>query len=84
MITTHITNIADEVMGELYNATSKFGAFASAHEGFAIILEEIDELKAEIWKNQKIRDAGALRKEAIQVAAMAMRFVLDVCDKESR
>jgi hypothetical protein len=68
-----------DVAAELSRATGKFGAFASAHEGYAVILEELDELKAEIWKNQKVRDVTKMRAEACQVAAMAIRFMVDVC-----
>lgn len=57
----------------------KFPAFNSAHEGYSVILEELDELKAHVWANQKARDWDAMQKEAIQVAAMAMRFAIDVC-----
>ncbi len=67
-------------VGREYNrAASKFGAFASAHEGYAVILEELDELKAEVWKNRKTRDVAKMRAEACQVAAMALRFMVDVC-----
>lgn len=51
-----------------------FGPARSAHEGFAILLEEVDELKAHVWMNQKNRDIEKMRTEAIQVAAMAIRF----------
>ena len=63
-------------------AEEKWGPFNSAHEGFAVLLEEVDELKAHVWTNQKKRDIAAMRKEAIQVAAMALRFVHDVCNEE--
>lgn len=63
---------------ELRRAILKHGPMHSAHEGYAVILEELDELKAEIWKQAPDREQ--LRKEAIQVAAMALRFVYDVCE----
>jgi NTP pyrophosphatase (non-canonical NTP hydrolase) len=53
--------------------------FNSAHEGYAVILEELDELWDEVKKNGQTRDMQKMRDEAIQVAAMAMRFVIDVC-----
>lgn len=58
-----------------------FGDFRSAHEGFAILLEEVDELKAHVWMKQKNRDIQKMRKEAIEVAAMAIKFA-SVCDEE--
>jgi hypothetical protein len=67
------------VAQELTKATERYPDFASAHEGYAVILEELDELKAEVWKNQKTRDVGKMRAEACQVAAMAIRFMVDVC-----
>ena len=75
-----------DVADELGRALNKFEGFNSAHEGYAVILEELDELKEEVWKNKKTRDPAKMRAEAIQVAAMALRFGLDVCDnpKDSR
>ncbi|MGB8343991.1 MAG: hypothetical protein WCD86_03850 [Ktedonobacteraceae bacterium] len=47
----------------------------SLHEGFAIILEELDEVKAEVWQQQKNR--RALYTELVQVAAMCQRMAED-------
>ena len=63
-----------EVQDELERA-AKWPPFNSAHEGYAVMLEEVDELKAHVWTNQKKRDLVAMRAEAIQVAAMACKFV---------
>ena len=46
----------------------------SAHEGFAVILEELDELKTEVWRKQSKRWPKKMRQEAVQIAVMAMRF----------
>lgn len=64
------------VTDELARAQYKFPAFHSGHEGYAVIREELDEL----WDAIKRDDRDAAGAEAIQVAAMAIRFVLDVCD----
>jgi hypothetical protein len=81
------TAIAWEVLIELSDATEKFGSFASAHEGYAVIKEELDEL----WEWVRSKDDPSrqrMRQEAIQIAAMGIRFVMDVCDaaggRESR
>jgi len=70
---------AEEAVRELREARGKFGPFKNEHEGYAVLLEEVDELWDEIKKNQAKRNRGAIRREAIQVAAMALRFVEDLC-----
>jgi len=72
----------DDVAREVFRAERKHEPMNSAHEGYAVILEEMDELKTEVWKGGSVpRDLAAMRKEAIEVAAMAVRFVRDVCDR---
>ena len=75
-------HVPEEVTDELARARSKFKPFNSAHEGYAVILEELDEL----WDVVKLRHdsperTAKMREEAIQVAAMAMRVIIDVCDR---
>ena len=70
-----------EAINEVERARSLgFGDFNSAHEGYSVLLEEVDELKAHVWMKQKNRDIAAMRKEAIEVAAMAIKFAA-VCDE---
>lgn len=76
-----ITEIAFEVSAEVAAAEAKFAPFNSAHEGWAVIKEEMDELWAEVCKGGSVpKDPVAMRKEAVQLAAMAVRFIRDVCD----
>lgn len=77
-ITMCETQAIREIMLEYRRATELHGPFQTQHEGFAVILEELDELKAEVWKKPADRDPILLRKEACQVAAMALRFMLDL------
>lgn len=73
---------AMDALDEVHRAKSMWpGNFNSAHEGYAVALEEFDELKEHVWMNQRKRDLGAMRKEAIQVAAMALRFAAECCDE---
>jgi hypothetical protein len=48
----------------------------SAHEGYAIILEEVDEL----WQLVKLQspNPAAIRDECRQIAAMALRMMFDL------
>jgi hypothetical protein len=67
-----------EVEVELYRAVRRFDPFNSPHEGWAVIKEELDEL----WKHV-IENTGRSEKaraEAIQTAAMAIRYAMDLCD----
>jgi NTP pyrophosphatase (non-canonical NTP hydrolase) len=50
--------------------------FVNQHEGYAVMLEEVDELWDEIKKKQKDYDLLKQKKEAIQVAAMAVRIAV--------
>lgn len=76
-----VERAAVEACDEVVRVASIWPPFNSAHEGFAVLAEEFDELKAHVWKNQKKRDLVEMRKEAIQVAAMALRFATEVCDE---
>lgn len=67
-----------DVAQELENARSKFPDIASLHEGYAIILEETDELWEQIRLKANKRDHDAMRKELVQIAAMAMRTAEDL------
>lgn len=70
-----------EALAELTNARLNWPSYNSAHEGWAILAEEFDELWDEVKVNQKRRDLAKMRHEAIQVAAVAMRFADDVCNE---
>lgn len=81
-VDTLIRDAIDNVELELRRAMEKFPPMHSAHEGYAVTLEELDELWQEVQRKNDGSDPGrpaAMRKEAIQVAAMATRFVIDCC-----
>jgi hypothetical protein len=73
-----IIPIVEDVVDELISASQANGSMASAHEGWAVLREEEEELWDEIKKRHP--DEKAMRREAVQVAAMALRFLHDVCD----
>ncbi len=69
-----------EAYREATKASDNWPPMNSAHEGYGVLLEEVDELWDQVKINQKRRDIAKMRSEAIQVAAMALRFAFDVCD----
>lgn len=66
------------VQEELIRATALHGPLNSAHEAYAVILEELDEFKAEVWKRTAARDPAKMREELIQIAAMCARAAADL------
>ncbi len=73
---TQVPKALTEIYLEYLRATSQFPQFASPHEGYAVLLEEVDELWDEIKNNKKPGAQERMRKEATQVAAMAMKFLM--------
>lgn len=72
--------VVHEVRKEVESAEANWPAMNSAHEAYGVLTEEYRELEQHVFMNQKRRDLDAMRAEAIQVAAMAVRFVRDICD----
>lgn len=71
-----IEAITADILNEHERAKSLFPKnFVNQHEAIAVIREEYIELEQEVFKNQKHYDITAQRKEAIQLAAMCIRFV---------
>jgi hypothetical protein len=67
------------VLHEVHEAMERFPAFNSSHEGIAVIREEYLELEEEVFRNRG-RTVSA-RNEAMQLAAMAIRYIVD-CSPE--
>ena len=76
-----LSELHDEVDAELMRA-GVWPPMNSAHEGYGVLAEEFDELFTHVKTKQKNRDLAAMRAEAIQVAAMALRFAHDICNEE--
>lgn len=70
--------VLEQVGNEIVRAKTKHPRWAaSAHEQHSVIREELEEL----WDHVRA-DTGTgaeARKEAIQIAAMAVRYVLEIC-----
>lgn len=73
-----VSVIIDDIRDELDWALAKFPRKqTSLHEAYAVLLEEVDELWDEIKHGG---NKSYVREEAIQVAAMAVRLVLECID----
>ena len=70
--------ISQDVNTELERAMSRYPSFHSNHEGYAVIKEEVDELWDLIKQDKGIAATDEMRKECIQIAAMSIRFILDL------
>ena len=70
---TTIQEAATLAVAEAEQARAQYKPFNSLHEGYAVLKEEVDEL----WDAIKANDTPHAHKEAIQVAAMALRFISD-------
>jgi len=68
------------VICELRDAQEAFAPFHSAHEGWAVIHEE----EQELWDEVRLKTGTpeGRRMEAVQVAAMALRFLIDISADE--
>jgi NTP pyrophosphatase (non-canonical NTP hydrolase) len=65
-----------ELNNEINRASARFGPFKSSHEGYGVLAEEVAELLDAIRAN----DAPSIIREAIQVAAVAMRLAEALSD----
>jgi NTP pyrophosphatase (non-canonical NTP hydrolase) len=73
-----VDQIQAAIRAEVDRAQAKYPSFNSTHEGYAVLLEEVDELWDEVKKNSKNQDMNKMRTEALQVAAMAVRFLVEL------
>lgn len=71
-----------DLKSEVLKAMQKRAPIHSPHEGSSVIREEFEEL----WDHVKA-DTGRTpeaRKEALQLAAMAVRYIVDLIDGDDR
>ena len=72
--------IAQEMLLEMDRAIGLYKSINSLHEAYAIILEEVDEFWEEVRENGERLDGDTseMRKELIQIGAMAIRTIYDL------
>ncbi len=67
--------ILDLVLHEAAEAQTKYGDFASMHEAYGVLAEEVQEFFDVVRLKQELgHRPHRIRHEAIQIAAVAMRI----------
>jgi hypothetical protein len=74
----HDHPIWEELSDALDKAMTRHAPMHSPHEGHSVIREELDEL----WEHVRADTGRSVdaRKEAIQIAAMGLRYALDLTE----
>ena len=68
-------HILTEIAAEVERSKVHCEHFRSLHEAYAVILEELQEVWAITMQKRQNRKEDELRKELIQVAAMAVKAI---------
>ena len=69
--------LINAILLEYQRARDQHGRIYSAHEGYALLKEELDELWEEVRRRKP--DQVKMAAECVQVAAVAVRFLVEVC-----
>ncbi len=77
---TNIGKTIKAIIAEYNYSIVKNEPLNSPHEGWALIKQKVDGLWEEIKKNNTDNSKEAIMKEAAQIGAMAMRFMVDLGD----
>jgi len=72
------TRFFNDAFQELKRATEENRPFNSGHEAYAVIMEELCEFWDEIRLKEQHRNLDNMRRELVQIAAMACRASLDL------
>ena len=67
------------IKSEFERSNKLYKSFNSNHEAYAVILEELDEVWDEIKKSKEVTGNEAMKKELIQVGAMVVKFLDNLC-----
>lgn len=72
-----LEKILVDVVKELLRGDAKYGHHRSHLRAYGVLRAELAELKTEL---DCMVSADDIRKEAVQVAAMALKLIRDICD----
>ena len=69
-----LLDLYEDIADEVLEAMHKHGEYHSLHEGYAVLAEEVDELWDSVRAKWEKRDPAAIRREAVQIAAVAVKI----------
>ena len=70
--------IAESVLAEASRSRRAWPAYHSAHECYGVLAEEVAEFFDIVRQKESDRDYSALRREMIQIAAVAIRGAVEL------
>lgn len=74
-----IDEVLKQIEEEYLRASDLYPDLHSNHEAYAVIKEEVDELWDEIKKSKDTKGNNQIRNELIQVGAMVVRYLENLC-----
>lgn len=77
-----LAGAVDDAALEAAEARAKHNPYNSAHEAYGVLAEEFKEFEEHVFAKQDTRDLAAMRRELIQIAAVALRAAAEVCDED--
>lgn len=70
--------VISDLTAEHQKAVDAHGYYNSLHEGYAVLLEEVDELWEHVRKRRVDRSRKEIYEECIQIAAVAVKLAEQV------
>ena len=76
---TTLSALIPIITSEMDTASKKYGPFHNSHEHYAVLQEEVDEW----WDAVKGNMADCCQYELLQIASVALRYIIENGDAES-
>ena len=78
MLNNDLTAIFISVDEQIKNNLDKYKRHPTIEHSLSVLLEEVEELKQEVFRKEDRRSASAIYQELVDVAATAVRAILDL------
>lgn len=77
-LNSDLTTIFINIDGQIKKNIDKYRRHPTIEHSLSVLLEEVEELKQEVFRKEDRRSASAVYQELIDVAATAVRAILDL------